>query len=238
MMKDSTYRLIAWLFNAFLWGGELVGDENLSEGPAVFVSNHLGAVGPIAVLASIPVRVYPWVISEMMDSDKATAYLNQDFVEPQLHIPQPLSLRVAKEISKVSVRLLRSAGCIPVSQGEQLHETFEQSVELLIESKSLLIFPEDPSKVIDPHYKMTPFKKGFARLGEMYYERTGKSLRFYPLAVHLNSYRVKIGRPIAYNSKNRPANERLRIKNVLESSIREMYLNMDMKGFPGIPIQH
>ena len=148
MMKDSTYRLIAWLFNAFLWGGELVGDENLSEGPAVFVSHHLGAVGPIAVLASLPVRVYPWVISEMMDSAKSAAYLNQDFVEPQLHIPPPLSLWVAKEISKVSARLFRLAGCIPVSQGEQLHETFEQSVELLIEGKSLLIFPEDPAKVI------------------------------------------------------------------------------------------
>ena len=238
MMKDSTYRLIAWLFDAFLWGGELVGDENLKEGPAVFVSNHLGAVGPIAVLASLPVRVYPWVISDMMDNDKSAAYLNQDFVEPQLHITPPLSLWVAKAISKISVRLLRSAGCVSVWQGEQAHETFERSVGLLIEGKSLLIFPEDPSKEIDPHYKMTPFKKGFARLGEMYYERTGQSLRFYPLAVHLDSYCVKIGRPIAYNSKNHPANERLRIKNVVESSIREMYLDMGMQGFPGIPIQH
>jgi 1-acyl-sn-glycerol-3-phosphate acyltransferase len=237
MMKDSTYRLIAWLFDAFLWGGELVGDENLSEGPAVFVSNHLGAIGPIAVLASLPVRVYPWVVSDMMDSAKAAAYLNQDFVEPQLHIAPPLSLWIAKEISRISVRLLSSAGCVPVWQGDRLHETFERSVKLLLEGKSLLIFPEDPSKEFDPQYKMTPFKKGFARLGEMYYERTGRSLRFYPLAVHLGSYRVKVGRPIAYNSKNRPVNERLRIKNVLESSVREMYLNMGMRGFPGIPIQ-
>jgi len=174
----------------------------------------------------------------MLDGDKAAFYLNQDFVGPQLHAAPPLSLCVAKEISKISVRLLRSAGCVPVWQGEHLHETFVRSVELLSEGKSLLIFPEDPSKEINPHYKMTPFKKGFARLGEMYYEQTGKSLRFYPLTVHLDSYRVKVGRPIAYNSKNHPANERLRIKNVLESSIREMYLDMGMKGFPGIPIQH
>jgi hypothetical protein len=197
MMKDPTYRWIAWIFEAFLWGGELVGDENLLEGPAVFVSNHLGAVGPIAVLACLPVRVYPWVISDMLDNDKSAAYLNQDFVERQLHLAPPFSLSVAKAISKISVRLLRSAGCVPVWQGEKLHE-----------------------------------------LGELYYERTGKSLRFYPVAVHLDSYCVKIGRPIAYNSKNHPANERLRIKNVLESSIREMYLDMGMKGFPGIPIQH
>ncbi|MGB7872984.1 MAG: hypothetical protein WBL25_01275 [Anaerolineales bacterium] len=53
MMKDTTYRLIVWLFGAFLWGGEIAGEENLAEGPAVFVSNQLGATGPIAVVASL-----------------------------------------------------------------------------------------------------------------------------------------------------------------------------------------
>jgi hypothetical protein len=236
MIDDATYRLIAWLFDAFLWGGELTGEENLSEGPAVFVSNHLGALGPIAVIASLPVRVYPWVISDMLDDAGAAAYLNQDFVEPQLHLSPPFSMLVAKGISPISVPLLRAAGCIPVWQGEGVYETFERSVELLAAGKSLLIFPEDPAKGIDLRFRMTPFKKGFARLGEMYYGCTGKSLRFYPLAVHADSYRVKLGRPIAYNSKNHPANERLRIKNVLESSIRDMYLEMGMKGFPGIPI--
>jgi hypothetical protein len=238
MMNDTTYWWIAWLFDAFLWGGELVGYENLSEGPSVFVSNHLGAVGPIAVISSLPVRVYPWVISEMMDRDQTAAYLNQDFVEPQLHLKPPVSLWVAKGISKISLRLLTSAGCVPVWQGTHLYKTYEQSVDLLVAGKSLLIFPEDPSKDVDPQYRMTPFKKGFARLGEMYYERTHQALRFYPLAVHLDTYRVKVGQPIAYNSKNPAANERLRIKNVLEASIREMYLNMGMKGFAGIPIQH
>jgi hypothetical protein len=238
MMKDTTYQLIAWLLDAFLWGGELVGDENLSEGPSVFVSNHLGAIGPIAVVASLPLRVYPWVISEMMDRDQAATYLNQDFVEPQLHLAPPFSACVAKGISKISLRLLSSAGCVPVWQGVRLYETYEQSVDLLVAGKSLLICPEDPSKDADPQYRMTPFKKGFARLGEMYYERTYQALRFYPVAVHLDSYRVKVGQPIAYNSKNPAANERLRIKNVLEASIREMYLNMGMKGFTGISIQH
>jgi len=238
MMNDTTYRLIAWLFDAFLWGGELIGDENLAEGPSVFVSNHLGAMGPVAVIASLPVRVYPWVISDMLDADRAAAYLNQDFVEPQLHIAPPFSTWVAQGVSKISVRLLGSAGCVPVWQGERLYETFERSVGLLIDGKSLLIFPEDPSKETDPLYKMTPFYKGFTRLGEVYYERAGKALRFFPVAAHLDSRRVKVGRPIAYNSKNPAASERLRIKNVLEKSIHEMYLGMSMNGFPGIPIQH
>jgi hypothetical protein len=197
MIADATYRLIAWLFDAFLWGGELIGEEHLSEGPAVFVSNHLGALGPIAVIASLPVRVYPWVISDMLEDARAAAYLNQDFVEPQLHLSPPFSMLVAKGISQISVRLLRATGCVPVWPGEEAQKTLERSVELLVAGKSLLIFPEDPAKGTDPRFRMTPFKKGFARLGELYFGRTGSSLRFYPIAVHLDSYRVRIGRPIA-----------------------------------------
>ncbi len=236
-MKDSTYRLIAWLFDVCLWGGELVDGENLPEsGPAVFVSNHLGATGPIAVAASLPIRVYPWVIAEMMDRELAAEYLRQDFVEPQLRIPPPYSHTLAKAISRVSVRLLNTAGGVPVYQGERLHETYLRSVELLAEEKSLLIFPEDPKQELDPRYRMTPFKKGFARLGEFFHERTGQSLRFYPLAVHRETYQVKAGKPVVFNPLNNPANERLRLKSLLEASIHEMYLGMAQNGYIGIPL--
>lgn len=238
MMNDATYRILSGLFDAFLWGGELHGAENLPEiGPAVFVSNHLGAVGPIAVVASLPLRVHPWVVSDMMDWDKAADYLRMDFVEPQLHIPSPASTWVAKAISKISVRLLRSAGCIAVHQVDHLHETYKQSVDLLAEGKFILVFPEDPSQEIDPDCQMTSFKKGFSRLGEYYYKRTGCSLPFYPLAVHRESYRVKVGKPVFFMPGNQIPYERLRIKNVMEASIQEMYLEMVMNGFLGIPLR-
>ena len=174
----------------------------------------------------------------MMDKDKAAEYLRIDFVEPQLHIPPPISTWVAKAISKISVRLLYSAGCIAVHHVDQLHETYEQSVDLLVEGKSILVFPEDPSKELDPDSHMTPFKKGFSRLGEYYYQRTDSPLPFYPLAVHPESYRVMVGRPISFNPRNQTPNERLRIKNVMEASIREMYLEMVMNGYPGFPLRN
>ena len=238
-MRDATYHLIAWLFDVFLWGGELAGEENLPDrGPAVFVSNHMGALGPIAVAASIPLRLYPWVIGDMIDEQKAAAYLNMDFVEKQLHLRPPISMAVSKALSRVSVPLLRSAGCIGVRQGEALLDTYRQSVDLLFEGKCLVIFPEDPEGPIDPLYQMTPFKKGFARLGELFHERTGQSLRFYPLAVHAELSRVKVGKPVLFNPLNPVINERSRIKSVLEISIREMYITMAGKGYSGIPLPH
>jgi 1-acyl-sn-glycerol-3-phosphate acyltransferase len=236
-MNDGTYRLIAGLFDAFLWGGELTGVEHLpDEGPIVFVANHLDALGPIAVIASLPVRVHPWVIVDMLDRELAPVYLNQDLVEPQLGLRPPLSLWFSRLISKISVPLLTSAGCVPVYRGENLLETYRLSVELLAGGGSLLIFPEDPTRTRDLESLMTPFKRGFTRLGEQYYVRTGRPLQFCPLAVHADSSRVQVGAPVKYNFLNAPRNERLRLKSVLEANIRRMYIDMSMSQYPGIPL--
>jgi hypothetical protein len=239
MQGDALYWFIAHMLDAFIWGGELAGAENLpTEGSAVIISNHALALGPIAVAASLPIRVYPWVVGDMLDWNKAAAYLNKDFVEPQLHIPPPMSLPLARLISQASVRLLRGVDCIPVFHGEEVLETYRISLDHLAAGHNLLIFPEDPAKPLDEQCKMAPFYKGFARLGELYYERTKKILKFYPIAVHPDLRKVKLGKPISYNPNNNPANERIRIKSVLESIIRTMFIEMMLQNYAGIPLPH
>jgi len=64
------------------------------------------------------------------------------------------------------------------------------------QGKFLLVFPKDPDLPIDSRYQMTPFQKGFTRLGK----------------------------PIRYNPINNPAKERARLKNLLEHTIHNMIL--------------
>jgi len=237
MSDNNLYHGLAGLLDVMVWGGELIGAENLPEtSPVVFISNHALALGPIAVVASLPMRLYPWVISDMLEWDKAAAYLNKDFVEPQLHIPPPLSMLVARIIAQASVRLLRKFDCIPALHGEQVLETYRISVEYLMQEKNLLIFPEDPTQPFDAQCNMRPFLKGFARLGEIYFGRTQKVLRFYPLAVHPGLRQVKLGKPITFNPINNLVNERTRIKSVLESIIRNMCIEMPLQNYTGIPV--
>ncbi len=238
-MDDRTYRILVETLNAFLWGGELVGRENLPErGPAVFVANHVGAMGPIAVVASLPVRVYPWIIGDMIDPAKASAYLNMDFVEKQLRLRPPLSEWLSAALSKITVPLLREIGCIGVRQGEALLDTYRLSADLLAEGRNLLVFPEDPKQALDQYYQMSPFQKGFAHLGEFFYQRTHQCLRFYPLVVHVDSLRVKVGKPITFNPLNPVHQERTRIRNVLETLIHQIYDGMVMEEYRGIPLPH
>ncbi|MCQ3937412.1 MAG: hypothetical protein DPW18_10245 [Chloroflexi bacterium] len=223
-MNDWLYHILAFGLHACLWGGDVTGEERLPKrGPAVLVANHLGAWGPIAAVSSMPRRLYPWVIADMMDAKRAPDYLRLDFVERQLHLKKPLSSWIANAISKLSVPLLTGAGCIPVhSNFEEMLIPFHQSVNRLVQGGFILIFPEDPAQPLNPVYQMSPFKKGFVRLGEFYFQRTGRALTFYPLAVHRRRREVQVGAPVTHNPRANPVGERLRVKHTLERMIHEM----------------
>jgi hypothetical protein len=195
-------------------------------------------MGPIAALAALPLRVHPWVIADMLDKSKAAAYLNMDFVEKQLHLRSPVSNWISNVISRISVPLLRSAGCVAVGQGEALLRTYQESVDLLSQGGYLLVFPEDPHRAWNEQYQMAPFQKGFARLGELFYQQTGECLDFFPLVIHIDSLRIKIGKPIRFNPASVLRNECVRIADVLEAMIHEMYIGMAMNNYLGVPLPH
>jgi 1-acyl-sn-glycerol-3-phosphate acyltransferase len=237
-LNETLYRFVSWGFQELIWGGDLLDADNLPErGPAVFVSNHLGALGPIAIIASVPLQLHTWAHEEMLDPQFAADYVRRDFVERQLHLPRPLSDWLARGIARIHVPLLRGIGCLPVRHThEGLNETFGLSADLLEQDKCLIVFPEDPGLPADPRTKITPFKKGFILLGQLLYERTKQILPFYPLAVHAQSLTVRVGKPIRYNPFNIPENERIRIRDLLEQSIREMYLRASQIEIVQLPL--
>lgn len=230
-MKDELYHFIVGVLDLFLWGGELVGEENLPRrGPAVFIANHLEATGPIAVACSIPLRVYAWSVADMVDEEKAAAWLKWDFVERTLHLKPPASAWVAKRLSKITVPFLRSLGCIPVYKGDydRLVETLQLSMEVLRQGRFLLVFPEDNMLPEDPMTHMKPFQRSFARLGEIFYEETGERLDFYPVAVNSAGY-VTVGKAVTFNPLNSLGLERHRLKDLMEKTIGVMYLQVEHK---------
>jgi hypothetical protein len=228
-MQDELYHFIVGTLDLFLWSGQLLGEENLPRrGPAVFIANHLEAIGPIAVACSIPLRLYSWVVADMVDEEKATAWLKWDFVERTLHLKPPVSAWVAGRLSKITVPFLRSLGCIPVYKGDydRMVDTLRLSMEVLRQGRFLLVFPEDNLLPEDPETRMKPFQRSFARLGEIYYAETGGRLDFYPVAVHASGC-VIVGKPVSYNPINALGLERHRLKDLMEDTVRTMYLQVE-----------
>jgi len=223
MRGDSFYRLLARALDLTIWRGELVGRENQpTSGPAVYVANHAAALGPIAVCTSIPARLYPWVVADILDFGRAGPYLKKDFVEPQLHVPGWMSTPVASLLAAVAVRLLSGIECIPVSNDKTLPQTYRLSGEYLAAGRSILVFPEDPELPADERSGMRHFKSGFARLGQVFFARTQENLRFFPVAVLPAQRKVQLGQAVIFDPLNVASTERIRISRLLESALRLM----------------
>jgi 1-acyl-sn-glycerol-3-phosphate acyltransferase len=223
MLSDMVYHLIISTLEIFMWDGELVGEENLQDGPGVIVANHMGAIGPVGICSSLPMRLYPWVDGGTVDKVKGPENVRVDFVEMVLHIKPPLSEIIAEGICKISTPLLLSVGCIPVPETHQEQEkTFQTSLTILKQGKFILIAPEDLDGEPDPLTGICAFKRGFLRLGELYYQEAGARLPFYPVAIH-ESGLVIVGKPIVYNPLINARLERLRMVNLLEQTIKTMH---------------
>ena len=228
-MNDGVYHLIVNTIDMFLWGGKLIEEENLPRrGPAVFIANHHDATGPIAAMCSIPLHLHPWVIGYMMDKEMAPVWLQQDFTERQLRLKPPVSRWLAEGLCKIAVPLFYSLGCIPVyaNDYERMRDTLDRSMKVLQEGQFLLVFPEDYRLDRDPVTGMQPFQHSFVRLAERYYDETGKRLEFYPVTIHPAGY-AKVGKAVMYNQLNSIGQERRRLNDLMESTIRAMYFELE-----------
>ncbi len=228
-MFEFILSILKMIIGSIVWRGKLVWGENLPKhGPAVFISNHVDALGPIAIVCSVPLRMKTWMVAEDVDKDLAPAYLQKDFVERQLHFKPPFSRWFSQALCRITVPFLNGMGSIPVYRGdaEGIRKTLQMSMVTLSEEKYILIFPENPLLPADPATKMNPFMHSFARLGEAYYAETGKCLDFYPLTVHPKRY-VVVGTPVAFNPDNPAGLERRRLRDLLEERIKTIYLIPD-----------
>lgn len=207
---------------------DVVGFENIqSEGPAIFIANHLGAIGPLAVILSVPIRFYPWVIAEMMDFKRAPRYLFDDFVRPALHLEGWFGMAVSTLLTKISVRLFRRVSAVSIDRfGGLSTDGFRASLNLLHEDKNLLIFPEDALLPLDPDTSMRPFMPGFATLCSLFQADRDTHLPVYPMAVHASSELVSIGKPEFFHQQSRHREAIISFCQLVEDRVRDLYLDL------------
>ncbi len=223
-MSDRLYNAARLAGSPFAFRCE--GLANIRDhGPAVYVANHLAAVGPIETVLSLPVRLYPWVIGETMDHARAPRYLYDDLVAPSWRLRGRFGMFVSSVIARLAVGFLWGLGCVEVdsNRGRYL-APFRRSLALLQEGKSLLIFPENPRATLDPVTRMRPFQRGFVLLCPLFQNLTGRPLPLYPVAVSPQRRMVTVGEPIFYEANGRRREDVLRTCARLEAEVQRLYL--------------
>jgi 1-acyl-sn-glycerol-3-phosphate acyltransferase len=206
-----------------LFPARVRGSTRLSnEEPVIMVANHVGSFGPVSVIASLPIRMYPWVAYEVTDRKTAAPRIQAEFLEQELHLRPPLSTYLAKVIGRVCVALMRDIGAIPVyAKSRKIRSTMRCSLGLLEEGKNIIVFAEDSSKKLND--ALCELRTGFIHVARLYYQKTRKAIQFLPIAVNRKVRGIRIGAPIRFDPSLPFRRERQRLKSELQNRIFALY---------------
>ncbi len=223
MIARCFYKTLRYLF----FRARVRGRSNLNpDEPVIMVANHVGSFGPVSVITSMPVRMYPWVAHEITDLRTAALRIQQEFLEQELHLKPPLSTWLGRMVGRICVGLMKDIGAIPVyEKSKRITTTVLQSLQLLEQGKNILVFAEDSTRKLND--TLSEFCTGFLHVARLYYRKTKKAVQFLPVAVNRKVGTIIIGRPIAFDAGKPFSVEKKRLKSELESTVYALYRQLE-----------
>lgn len=170
---------------------EPVGDE-----PVIFLVNHLGAVGPMYMSITFPLRdnVAIWCNEGMMDEKLIVEYVRHDWWwRPESKLAPLYSATIPYIAKAIVPKVLRSAPTIAVCRDARVMTTMRKSLKALKEGKHIVIFPELPDGH-DSHAE--ELQMGWLNLVSMYHKATGKVIRMVPVYIDEKAKTFRVGKGI------------------------------------------
>lgn len=220
-------RLIAFL-RPFYWH-RVVGAEQVhaqGDDPCVFICNHGEIYGPVATVLYVPFDFRPWVTYEMTDAAVMGQYLYENNVKRIKWLPNAIGKwAVCKIAAPLMTWIMRSLRAIPVHHGNPrgLMQTFRETVNALEQGDDILLFPEDSATSETGKFVRegaSAFFTGFVTIGSLYYNKTGKRVRFVPVYADKKKRTITFGTPVCYDPEGR--DEKTRLCDELRNEILRM----------------
>jgi hypothetical protein len=188
---------------------------------AIFVSNHQNSYGPLAMMLRFPIRLFPWVLSDVTERGSCSRYVERDFVRKELHLGRPLSRAISLAIELICVPMMRYLEVVPVyHRNRKIERTFELSRVFLNAGRSLVIFPELDGVLYND--VLNKLDNGFLEVLRQAYLADGRRVSIYPVFVDRRRRLIRVGKLVDYDPENSFRFERHRIEGILEEEMSRL----------------
>ena len=194
---------------------EPVGDE-----PVIFLVNHLGAMGPMYMAVTFPLRdhVAIWCNEGMMEEKLIVEYIRGDWWwRPESKLAPLYSATIPYIAKAIVPKVLRSAPTIAVMRDARIMTTMRKSLAALKAGKHIVIFPERPDG-FDSHEEH--LQMGWLNLVSMYHKATGKAIRLIPIHIDVPGKTFRVGQAITADPDVPLKEQETRIERYLAAGIR------------------
>ena len=180
--------------NEFVWKCQKPKNETV-----IFVANHGKLYPPLTFLFDYNRKIKAWVHSYLVSFKDAKKLMFGKILKPRK--PKILLYPLTFILLPLIVWAFRGFEPIPVYHGKNITKTFEKSAFTLEKGFDQVIFPErvNLDNIEMANEYLFKFNFGFINIAKIYYEKTGKCLKFYPSYVCQDLRKVVIGEPVQYN---------------------------------------
>lgn len=219
-------RLLCWAAMPLLHH-KVQGKSFLRKGdyPSVFVCNHGFLYGPIVAALFLPTYFRPWIHDRMLREDLARREISMSFPWVKKVFGKKLGDRLIAVAARLTVRLLLSFRPIAVVRGatREAMTTFDESLAALEEGDNLMIFAEKPKRLnTGDNPDLRNLYTGFAHIGKLYHDATGRRLLFYPVYSNQKRRTISIGQPVEYDASLEPREAKQAVAETLQRSMEAL----------------
>ena len=210
------FRIIKWLVKRFYPKIRVEGIENLPEEPVIFVGNHCQMNGPIVGELYMPNAPYTWCAGEMMHLKDVPRYAFRDFWSQKPKWTHPFYKVLSYIIAPLAVCIFNNARTIGVYHDTRIISTFKNTVKMLEDGKSVLIFPEHD---VRHNHVVYDFQEKFVDVAKLYHKKTGEEPLFVPVYIAPRRKTVHIGKGVRFSAAEAMDTQRGRICKYLMDEI-------------------
>lgn len=200
----------------------IIYSEPIVDEPVLYLSNHATRYSPTMMYVYMPRNKRLWTLSSLLYTKTFSNHMMFYWYPNVRGIMRIIYRIMTSFLSLIGPYVYRSMESIPVYRmSTRLKETYEKSIETLLEGKDIAIFPE--SREVSTEYKYTNnFQNGFYRFAETYYVKTGKCILTYPVYCCRELNTVLVGKPYQYNPKINMKEQSLIVIKYIQDSIEEL----------------
>ena len=171
--------------------------------PSVFICNHVGAMGPIAICARFPLadQLRPWMNAQVLSARETIPYVRQDYWwEPTSRLAPLWNATLPYLAAAILPPVLRTAPAVPVYHDIRVMRTLRQSLQLLREGEHLVIFPEQPAGHGTHEQALN---RGFLQIAPAFTRATGQGLAFLPVHIDCQAHVFSVRAPVRFDPARR-----------------------------------
>ena len=238
--KPLFFKFLRFIVCIFIKKREFIGTENMPSEPSLYIGNHAQAYGPIVCEAYFPAKKNIWCIGQMMKLKEVPSYAYEDF----WHL-KPKWIRwffkiVSYLIAPICSYVMSRADSIAVYKDARLMATYRDTMSALSNDINVIIFPERREEY---NNIVNEFQDKFIDVARLYYNKTGKRVKFVPMYNAVKLKKVVFGKPIEYNPDIEIKEQRKIICEYLQKEITKLaqelplhivipYNNIKKKNYP------